>query len=145
MNTARETAPDRALAFTPSRLAILVPYAFVLWGVAWYTIHVRGPHGAFDGALGVVTYLAVIPVTVVINWLHLKLARLPKSEIVNAVAITLAVATTLDGTFFWFFPRVYSTDPVLLRHGAAFIIWAGAVAFWLAFLTRLSAVRSEGA
>ena len=88
-------------------------------------------------------YLGTIPTTIVINWLHLKLADLPKHEIVNAVALTLAVATTLDGTFFWFMPEVYGTDPAVLRHGAAFIIWAGAVACWLAFATRLSAMRGD--
>jgi hypothetical protein len=129
---------DDALAFTPRRLAILLPYALVLWALAWSAIRFRGPHGAFDGVRGVVTYVGVIPATVVINWLHLKLADLPRHEIVNAVAITLAAATTLDGTFFWFFPRVYGNDPEVLRHGAAFIIWAGAVAFGLAFVTRLS-------
>ena len=144
----RSAAPVAAavevpLTFTASRLAVLVPYAFVLWAFAWGTIRFRGPPGAFEGEKGLVVYLAVIPATVLINWLHLKLARLPKSEIVNAVALTLAVATTLDGTFFWFFPQVYGTDPAVLRHGAAFIIWAGAVAFWLAFITRLTAGRSE--
>jgi len=134
---------DDGLAFTPGRLAILLPYALVLWALAWTTIRFRGPHGAFDGVTGIVTYLAVIPATILINWLHLKLAKLPKHEIVNAVAITLAAATTLDGTFFWFFPEVYGNDPAVLRHGAAFIIWAGAVAFWLAFLTRLSASRER--
>jgi hypothetical protein len=133
---------DVALAFTPRRLAILVPYALVLWALAWSTIRFRGPHGAFEGVRGVVTYLSVIPATVVINWLHLKLADLPRQEIVNAVAITLAAATTVDGTLFWFFPQVYASDSEVLRHGAAFIIWAGAVAFWLAFLTRLSARRA---
>jgi len=132
---------DMPLAFTPRRLAILLPYALVLWAIAWSAIRFRGSHGAFEGLRGIVTYLAVIPATVLINWLHLKLADLPREEIVNAVAITLAAATTLDGTLFWFFPQVYGSDPVVLRHGAAFIIWAGAVAFWLAFLTRLSARR----
>jgi hypothetical protein len=92
-----------------------------------------------------VTYLSVIPATVVINWLHLKLADLPRQEIVNAVAITLAAATTVDGTLSWFFPQAYGSDPEVLRHGAAFIMWAGAVAFWLAFLTRLSARRGPEA
>jgi hypothetical protein len=134
---------DRALAFTPGRLAVLVPYAFVLWASAWSLIHFRGPRGAFDGNWGILAYLGTIPATIVINWLHLKLARLPKHEIVNAVAITLTIATTLDGTCFWFFPGVYASDPVVQRHGAAFIIWAGAVAFWLAFITRLTADRSR--
>jgi hypothetical protein len=136
---------DHALAFTPARLAVLVPYAFVLWAFAWSLIHFRGPRGAFEGGWGIATYLGTIPITMVINWLHLKLARLPKQEIVNAVAITLTIATSLDGTFFWFFPDVYGSDPALLRHGAAFIIWAGAVAFWLAFITRLSATRAASA
>jgi hypothetical protein len=136
-------ASDDGLAFTRGRVAILLPYALVLWALAWTTIRFRGPHGAFVGVTGVVTYLSVIPATMLINWLHLKLANLPKREIVNAVAITLAAATTLDGTFFWFFPEVYGNDPEVLRHGAAFIIWAGAVAFWLAFVTRLSASRDR--
>jgi hypothetical protein len=136
---------DRALAFTPARLVVLVPYAFVLWASAWSLIHFRGPHGAFEGGWGIATYLGTIPITMVINWLHLKLARLPKHEIINAVAITLTIATSLDGAAFWFFPNVYGSDPALLRHGAAFIIWAGAVAFWLAFITRLSAARGASA
>ena len=130
------------LTFTAGRMAVLVPYAFVLWALAWSTIRFRGPHGIFEGEKGLILYLAVIPSTILINWLHLKLARLPKSEIVNAVALTLTVATSLDGTLFWFYPQVYGTDPEVLRHGAAFIIWAGAVAFWLAFLTRLTACRA---
>jgi hypothetical protein len=139
----KRAAGDDALAFTPRRLAILLPLALVLWALAWSAIRFRGPHGAFDGVRGVVTYLGVIPATAVINWLHLKLASLPRQEIVNAVAITLATATTLDGTLFWFFPQVYGNDPEVLRHGAAFIIWAGAVAFSLAFVTRLSVRRGR--
>ena len=137
--------PDRAVALEPRKLAILIPYAFVLWLIAWSTIRFRGPLGGLDGISGIVGYVVTIPVTVAINWLHLKLANLPKSEIVNAVAVTLATATTIDGTCLWFFPSVYGTDPVVLRKGAAFIIWAGAVAFWLAFRTRAQAVAEAEA
>ncbi len=138
-------ATEDALAFTPRRLAILLPYAFALWVVAWSLIRFRGPQGAFQGWWGVATYISVIPATIFINRLHLTLAKLPKHEIVNAVAITLAAATTLDGTLFWFYPQFYGSDPTVLRQGAAFIIWAGAVAVWLAFVTRLSARRDDEA
>ena len=134
--------PDSAgLALTPGRLAILAPYAVVLWALAWTTIHFRGPAGAFLGTQGVVTYALTVPLTILINWLHLKLARLPATEIVDAVAVTLAVATTIDGVCIGFFPQAYGVDDATLRHGVAWILWAGAVACYLAFRTRVRALR----
>ena len=134
-------APDAALALTPRKLAILVPYAFVLWGIAWSTIHFRGPAGAFNGNRAVLTFALTIPLTILLNWLHLKLASLPPSEIVNAVALTLAVATTIDAVCLTFFPQIYGVDHETLMHAAGWLLWAGAVACYLAFRTRRRAVR----
>jgi hypothetical protein len=36
---------DVASAFTPRRLAILLPYALVLWAIAWSMSRFRGPRG----------------------------------------------------------------------------------------------------
>lgn len=132
---------DSGLAFTPGKLAILVPLALALWVFAFCMIHFRGPAGAFTGIQGAITYALVIPLTVPVNRLHLKLAGLPKSEIVNAVALTLAVATTIDGICICFFPGVYGVDDATLRRGAAWLLWAGAVACFLAFRTRRAALR----
>ncbi len=136
--------PDAGLALTPGRLVILIPYAVVLWGIAWTTIHFRGPAGAFTGIQGIITFALTIPVTILINWLHLKLARLPATEIVDAIAVTLAVATTIDGICIAFFPQVYGVDDAILCHGAAWLLWAGATACYLAFRTRSHALRRAG-
>lgn len=93
--------------------------------------------------MGVFGFAITIPVTILINWLHLKLARLPKAEIVNAVAVTLVTATTIDAICFGFFPQVYGVSSATLPKAEAFIIWAGAVAFALAFRTRLSASAAK--
>jgi hypothetical protein len=133
-----EVQAGRPLTFTPARLAVLIPYGVALWLFAFSVIHFSAPQ-SWVGAMGVFGYAVTIPITMVINWLHLKLARLPKREIVYAVAVTLAVATTIDGIVMAFFPGVYGVDLATLQKAGAFIIWAGAVAFWLAFWTRLSA------
>lgn len=136
---------EAARALTAGKLAILVPLALALWALAWSIIHFRGPVGAFVGVKGAILYAFTILLTIPINWLHLKLASLPKSEIVNAVAVTLAVATTIDGVCIGFFPQVYSVDDTTLRHGAAWLLWAGAVACYLAFRTRRAALRESAA
>ena len=133
------------LAFTPGRLAILVPYALLPWARAWRTIHFRGPHGLFVGWCGVFTYMVIVPSTVIINGLHLVLARLPKTEIVDAIAVTLGLATTIDGVCIAFHPQVYGVDDATLRRGAAWLLWAGAVACYLAFRARAHALRADPA
>jgi hypothetical protein len=133
----------QASALSPTKLAILIPYGLVLWAIAWSLIRFRGPFGIFEGSKGIALFVTTVPATVLINWLHLKLANLPKREIVNAVAVTLATATTIDAVCMFRFPEVYGTDPTMLRQGAAYIIWAGAVACWLAFMTRRSADRNQ--
>ena len=129
----------RPLTFTAGRLAILVPYSIALWALAWAVIRFRGPQGAFSGKGQLAIYGYTLLLTFPINWLHLKLANLPRTEIVNAVALTLACATTIDAVCMGFFPQVYGVPPELLRKGAAWILWAGAIACFFAFLTRMRA------
>jgi hypothetical protein len=130
-------------ALSPSKLAILLPYALFLWCIAWSMIHFRGPHGIFEGTMGIAIYAVTIPTTVLLNRLHLKLTGLPNTQIVNCVAVTLAAATTIDGICLSFFPSMYGNNPDVLRQGAAYIIWAGAVACWLAFGTLRSAQKKS--
>ena len=110
------------LAFRPERIAVLVPFALVLWLLAWSIIHFRGPHGVFAGTHALVIYALIVPLTVVINRLHLIIARLPATEMVDAIAITLAVATTIDGVCIAFYPQVYGVDEVTLRRSAAWLL-----------------------
>jgi hypothetical protein len=131
----------RAVALSPAKLAILIPFGLALWALAWSIIRFRGPLGILDGWNGITLFVGTIPATVLINRLHLKIAGLPKTEIVNAVAVTLATATTIDAVCMFRFPEVYGSDSTMLRRAAAYIIWAGAVACWLAFVTRRSADR----
>jgi hypothetical protein len=60
---------------------------------------------------------------------------LPKSQTITVVAITSFVAMFADSVVFGWFPWIYSTNPDVARAGAAWLLWAIAVALILAVIS----------
>lgn len=133
---APDTGTDR---LTPRQLAILAGYAVILWLFALGLIHFRGPAGIFEGLWHAVLYALTIPVTMYTNASSRRWAGLPKSRTLEAVAVTSLVALFMDGVAFGFFPALYSTDPHVALSGAAWLLWAIAVALVLALVSSTDA------
>jgi hypothetical protein len=121
-------APATHAALDGRKILFLAAYGMMLWSVAWAIIHFAGPRGQFSGAQHVVLYALTIPVTMLTNQQSRRRAGLPKSQTLTAVAITSFMAMFADGVVFGWFPWVYSTDSDVARAGAAWLLWAIAVA-----------------
>jgi hypothetical protein len=114
----------------------------MLWGFALGIIHFGGPRGLFAGVPHMLLYALTIPVTMLTNLQSRRRVGLPKSQTLTAVAITSFVAMFADSLVFGWFPWVYSADPGVARAGAAWLLWAIAVALVLA---AISATDSDAA
>jgi len=130
-------AADARLA--PRQIGILAAYALMLWCFAWAIIHFGGPRGQFSGAQHIVLYALTIPVTMLTNAQSRRRAGLPKSQTLAAVAVTSFVAMFADSVVFGWFPWIYSADPLVARAGAAWLLWAIAVALVLALIAATDA------
>lgn len=125
------------------KILFLAAYAMMLWSYAWAIIHFAGPGGLFTGALHVLLYAITIPVTMLTNLQSRRRVGLPKSQTLTAVAITSLVAMFTDSVVFGWFPWIYSTDSDVARAGAAWLLWAIAVALVLAVISATDTDATE--
>jgi hypothetical protein len=132
-------APATQAALDGWKIVFLAAYAMMLWSFAWAIIHFAGPHGLFAGAQHVLLYAMTIPVTMLTNLQSRRRAGLPKSQTLTAVAMTSFVAMFADSLVFGWFPWIYSTDSDVARAGAAWLLWAIAVALVLAVISATDA------
>lgn len=128
-------APAAQAGLDARKIAALAAYAMMLWSFAWAIIHFGGPRGLFTGVRHVLLYALTIPVTMLTNLQSRKRVGLPKSQTLTAVGITSFVAMFADSLVFGWFPWIYSTDPDMARAGAAWLLWAIAVALVLAVIS----------
>jgi hypothetical protein len=131
--------PATDAALDGRKILVLAAYAMMLWSFAWAIIHFAGPRGLFSGAQHVLLYALTIPVTMLTNRQSCRRAGLPKSQTLTAVAITSFVAMFADSIVFGWFPWVYSADSDVARAGAAWLLWAIAVALVLAAIAATDA------
>jgi hypothetical protein len=132
-------AADRLRSdLTPKRTAMLVAFATLVWFLAALFIRFAGPAGIFDGAKGLALYGLTMPATIPLNARTRKIAGLPRRRIVTAIAVTSATATMLDGVAMSLFPQLYG-DPVAMRDGAVWLLWAIGVGLMLALVTSAGA------
>ena len=128
-------APAAQAGLDARKIAFLAAYAMMLWSFAWGIIHFGGPRGLFGSVPHVLLYALTIPVTMLTNLQSRRRVGLPKSQTLTAVAITSFVAMFADSLVFGWFPWIYSTDPDMARAGAAWLLWAIAVALVLAVIS----------
>jgi hypothetical protein len=128
-------APAAQAGLDARKIAYLAAYAMMLWSFAWAIIHFGGPRGLFAGVPHVLLYALTIPVTMLTNLQSRRRAGLPKSQTLTAVAITSFVAMFADSVVFGWFPWLYSADTAMARAGAAWLLWAIAVALVLAVIS----------
>jgi len=128
-------APAVQAGLDARKIAFLAAYAMMLWSFAWAIIHFGGSRGLFGGANHVLLYALTVPVTILTNLQSRRRVSLPKSQTLTAVAVTSFVAMFADSLVFGWFPWIYSTDPGVARAGAAWLIWAIAVALVLAVIS----------
>jgi hypothetical protein len=128
-------APAAKAGLDARKIAFLTAYAMMLWNFAWAIIHFGGPRGLFTGLQHVLLCTLTIPVTILTNLQSRRRVGLPKSQTLTAVAITSFVAMFADSLVFGWFPWIYSTDPDMARAGAAWLLWAIAVALVLAVIS----------
>jgi hypothetical protein len=136
-------APATHAALDGRKILFLAAYAMMLWSLAWAIIHFGGPGGLFTSPLHILLYAMTIPVTMFSNLQSRRRVGLPKSQTLTAVAMTSLVAMFADSVVFGWFPWVYSTDYDVARAGAAWLLWAIAVALVLAMISATDADATE--
>jgi hypothetical protein len=128
-------APAARAGLDARKIAFLFAYGMMLWSFAWAIIHFGGQRGQFAGVQHVLLYALTIPVTILTNLQCRRRVGLPKSQTITVVAITSFVAMFADSVVFGWFPWIYSTNPDVARAGAAWLLWAIAVALILAVIS----------
>ena len=126
--------PDAA-GLTPGKVLLLVAFSSCAWfGAATY-IRLGAPAGQFSGTEGLYTYGETALVTIPLNWLTRLMVRMPPRAMVQVIAVTSGWAGLLDGVAMSHFPWLYGSDPANILAGAAWLLWALAVAGILSLIT----------
>ena len=83
------------------------------------------------GAIGFVTTLPIAGLSVLLTR---RVGRLSADQLLLGVAIVGAIAMMIDGIVIRWFPAAYSSDPLALSLGAAWLLWGYGVSLCIAIL-----------
>jgi hypothetical protein len=112
---------------------VLIALSVLFWGLA--TLYIHFLPGAFtnpvQGAIGFITTLPIAWLSVLLTR---SVARLSASQLLPGVGIVGALAMMIDGIALKWFPAVYSGDQIILRLGAAWLLWGYGVSLCVAIL-----------
>lgn len=114
-------------------MTILIAWGVVLWASGVLILRWLVSMDALHGTPQVLAYALTIAGTVPLIPLTPRLAGLPRSDTVSAIAVVSMTALLIDGIVIGYFPALYSADPVQARACAGALLWAVGVALALGF------------
>ena len=115
-------------------MAILIAWGALLWASGVLILRWVVSIDALQGSAHVLVYALTLAGTVPLVPLTPRLAGLPRSETVSAIAVASMTALLIDGIVIGYIPWLYSADPVQARGCASALLWAVGVALALAFI-----------
>lgn len=116
------------------QVAFCVSYGFALWIGAILLIRAIGPMGAFSGIGLLLSFMAVIPITLPAVLLTKRVMGPSRGNMLVGVTIISTIALLMAGICFSFFPNLYAVDTPTLLAASGFMLWGGGVGFALALL-----------
>jgi hypothetical protein len=119
---------------SPKQLAFCVSYGLALWIGAIFLIRAIGPMGAFSGLGLIISFVALIPVTLPAVLLTKRVMGPFKDQLLVGVTIISTIALLMAGIGFSFFPYIYGLDNVRLLAASGFMMWGGGIGFVLALI-----------
>jgi|SRR5882724_8490214 len=121
-----------------AQVLVLIALSVAFWALA--TLYIRFLPGAFtspvQGAIGFITTLPIAWLSVVLTR---SAARLSASQLLPGVAIVGALAMMIDGVMLRWFSAVYSADQIVVRLGAAWLLWGYGVSLCITIFMSISA------
>jgi hypothetical protein len=115
------------------QVLVLIALSAVFWVLA--TLYIHFLPGAFtnpvQGATGFITTLPIAWLSVLLTR---SVARLSANQLLPGVGIVGAIAMMIDGIALRWFPTAYSGDQIILRLGAAWLLWGYGVSLCVAIL-----------
>ena len=118
---------------TPAQTIRLVFVALALWLVA--TAYIRYLPDAFTGEVpGSLGFVTSFPMAWASIWLVQRLGALAPGQLLSGVSLVGAAAMMIDGAALRFFPQAYGSDPLVLRLGAAWLLWGYGVSLGIALI-----------
>jgi hypothetical protein len=119
--------------FTRAQTIRLAFVALALWLVA--TAYIRYLPDAFTGPVtGPLGFITTFPMAWASIWLVRRLGALTPGQLLAGVSLVGAVAMMIDGAALRFFPQAYGSDPLVLRLGAAWLLWGYGVSLGIALI-----------
>lgn len=115
-------------------MTILIVWGALLWASGVLILRWAVSIDALQGAPHLIAYALTVVGTIPLIPLTPRLAGLPRSETVSAVALVGMTALLIDGIVIGYIPWLYSADPVQARGCAGALLWAVGVALALAFI-----------
>ena len=111
----------------------LILVSLALWLVA--TAYIRFMPDAFTSpALGPLGFVTTFPMAWASIWLVKRLGALAPAQLLAGVSLVGALAMMIDGAALRFFPQVYGNDVLVLRLGAAWLLWGYGVSLGIALV-----------
>jgi hypothetical protein len=111
-----------------SKLILLIILGIVFWFIAAMTVKLLGNSVFTEHNLyRLLMFAATFPISFVFIQITVKLAKLKKAEILNAVVIMTITATFLDGIAITWFRQLYAESFETALYGAAWILFGAGV------------------
>ncbi|AOT00571.1 hypothetical protein ESP131_10000 [Exiguobacterium sp. U13-1] len=108
--------------FSKEQAIVLVVLGVAFWFVGALSVRFGSGIGMFENAGNVIAFLIGLAVSWISVIIIKKVARLSAEQMVPDVSLGLLVATFLDGIVLTWGTSLYGTDPLLVGHGAAWIL-----------------------
>jgi hypothetical protein len=126
------------------RAVLLVLAGVVVWSLGVLLLRWLGSTGALGNGWTPLVYALVLAGTAPLIVAAPRLLRLPRSQTLACASIMTGTAAMIDGIVVRWFPSIYATDPQLLAHVGAALLWGVGVAVALGLLLSLGGASSRG-
>lgn len=117
-------------------------YGLVIWFAAAIVIKIGRPLGAFDGMIGVATYLLAVPVSVAFVPIGARIAGLDNRQILSGTTVSVVVAVLSDGIGLNWGSALYGGPGVSLAPAAGWLLWAVGISLAYAFWKTQQALKT---
>jgi hypothetical protein len=119
---------------SPKQLVFCISYGLALWLGAIFLVRTIGPMGAFSGIGLIISFVALIPMTLPAVLLTKRVMGPFKDQVLMGVTIISTIALLMAAIGFSFFPWLYGLDETTLLAASGFMMWGGGIGFVLALI-----------
>lgn len=119
---------------TSSQILKLTLYGLALWLIAALLIKFGRPLGAFEGTMGVVSYLVAVPISILFVPIAGRIAGLEAHQLLSGATVSVVAAVLCDGIGLNWGSALYGGPGSSLAPAAGWLLWGVGVSlaygFW---------------